>query len=923
MRSGKPPAPEGDGEQITALIKLLHDTGERLEQITAGEVDSVTDASGRTVLLRRAQDRLRHSEAARQSAILDALPSHIALLDAQGCIVSVNRAWRSFATANALRGPQFAIGVNYIDLCERARGEDAPQAHQAAAGIRALLDGTQSSFSLEYACHSPSERRWFLLTATPLGDPASGVVLMHLDITEPQRHKEALQRFRAAMDVTADAIYLVDRTTMRFVHVNDTACRMLERSRAELLAIAPHVLLGVSRAALEQTYDALIARGAPAEPLELQRQRQDGSTVWVELRRHALHDGDRWTIVTLVRDVTERRKSLGRYVQLNRVHAMLSGSIAHIMRARTRDELFREACRIAVEAGGFRMAWIGVVDPGSRQLLQVAAAGDDAAFLAKVKERFAARADAWAGSNMTALALREKRPVASNDSQQDPAVLFTEQHAAAGVRSMAVVPLIVANQAVGVVALYADEVEFFHEGELNLLAELASEIAFAIDNLGKQERLDYLAYYDVLTGLANRTLFLERVAQYVRDAARHGHGLAVFLVDLERFRNVNDSLGRPAGDAVLRQAAQWLTRRLGDANLLARLDADHFAVVLPQIRPEGNVVGLLEKTLAEFQEHAFRLEDAVFRVAAKAGAALFPVDGAEAESLLRNAEAALKKAKTGGDRYRFYTRGMTDAGAGNLTLENQLRRALDNEEFILHYQPKIDLASGALAGAEALIRWNDPATGLVPPGRFIPVLEETGLINEVGHWAMRKALADYMRWRAAGLPVVRMSVNVSPLQLRHRGFVTQVKQAIGSHFDAAAGLELEITESLIMEDVRHNLASLQALRALGVTIAIDDFGTGYSSLSYLARLPVDNLKIDRSFIVDMTVGASGLALVSAIIGLAHALKIKVVAEGVETEEQSRLLRVLNCDEVQGFLYSQPLPRETFESSFLQPLVRDA
>ncbi len=922
MRSPKAPSPEGNGEQIATLIKLLHDTGEQLEQITAGEVDAVTDAGGRILLLRRAQDRLRHSEAARQRAILDALPSHIALLDAQGCIVSVNQAWRDFATANALRGPPFAIGVNYIDLCERARGKDAPQARQAAQGIRAVLAGAQASFSLEYPCHSPSERRWFLLTATPLGEPApSGVVLMHLNITEPERHKEALQRFRAAMDVTADAIYLVDRSTMRFVHVNDTACRMLERSREELLAIAPYVLLGVSRAALEQTYDALIARGAPAEPLEQQRQRKDGSTVWVELRRHALRDADRWTIVTLVRDVTERRKSLGRYVQLNRVHAMLSGSIAHIMRARTRDELFREACRIAVEAGGFRMAWIGVVDPGSRQLLQVAAAGSNASFLAQVKERFAARADAWAGSNMTALALREKRPVASNDSQHDPDVQSPEQHAAAGVRSMAVVPLIVANQAVGVLALYAGEVEFFHEGELNLLAELASEIAFAIDNLGRQERLDYLAYYDVLTGLANRTLFLERVAQYVRDAARRGHGLAVFLMDMERFRYVNDSLGRPAGDAVLRQVAQWLTRRLGDVTLLARLDADHFAVVLPQIRPEGNVVGLLEKTLAAFQEHSFRLEDAVFQIAAKAGAALFPVDGAEAESLLRNAEAALKQAKSGGDRFRFYTRGMTDAGAGKLTLENQLRRALDNEEFILHYQPKLNLANGKLAGAEALIRWNDPATGLVPPGRFIPVLEETGLIYEVGRWAMRKALTDYLRWRAAGLPVVRLSVNVSPLQLRHRGFVTQVEQAIGS--DAAAGLELEITESLIMADVRHNLASLQAIRALGVTVAIDDFGTGYSSLSYLARLPVDSLKIDRSFIVEMTVGASGLALVSTIIALAHALKIKVVAEGVETEEQSRLLRVLNCDEVQGFLYSRPLPRETFESSFLKPALGDA
>ena len=245
-----------------------------------------------------------------------------------------------------------------------------------------------------------------------------------------------------------------------------------------------------------------------------------------------------------------------------------------------------------------------------------------------------------------------------------------------------------------------------------------------------------------------------------------------------------------------------------------------------------------------------------------------------------------------------------------------MRQALDKEEFVLHYQPKVNLASGKLTGAEALIRWNDPRTGLVPPGRFIPILEETGLIHDVGRWALRKAIEDYLRWRAAGLAAVRIAVNVSPLQLRNRGFIAEIEQAIGIDAHAAAGLELEITESLIMEDVKHSIASLQAIRAMGVTIAIDDFGTGFSSLSYLSKLPVDTLKIDRSFVIDMTAGPEGLALVSTIINLAHSLKLKVVAEGVETEEQSRLLRLLNCDEMQGFLFSKPVPGEIFETKFL-------
>jgi EAL domain-containing protein (putative c-di-GMP-specific phosphodiesterase class I) len=340
--------------------------------------------------------------------------------------------------------------------------------------------------------------------------------------------------------------------------------------------------------------------------------------------------------------------------------------------------------------------------------------------------------------------------------------------------------------------------------------------------------------------------------------------------------------------------------------------------VLPEIKQEGNVARLVEKTIRAFMDHPFRLNDAVYRIAAKVGVALFPDDGADADTLFKHAEAALKKAKASGDRYLFYTQKMTDTVAGKLTLENQLRQALDKEEFVLHYQPKVNLVSGKLTGAEALIRWNDPRTGLVPPGCFIPILEETGLIYEVGRWALRKAIEDYLRWRAAGLAAVRIAVNVSPLQLRNRGFIAEIGQAIGIDAHAAAGLELEITESLIMENVKHNIASLQAIQGMGISIAIDDFGTGFSSLSYLAKLPVDTLKIDRSFVVDMTGAPEGLALVSTIISLAHALKLKVVAEGVESEEQSRLLLLLSCDEMQGFLIGKPVPREIFETRFLAP-----
>jgi EAL domain-containing protein (putative c-di-GMP-specific phosphodiesterase class I) len=306
----------------------------------------------------------------------------------------------------------------------------------------------------------------------------------------------------------------------------------------------------------------------------------------------------------------------------------------------------------------------------------------------------------------------------------------------------------------------------------------------------------------------------------------------------------------------------------------------------------------------------------VYRIAAKFGVAIFPDDGPDATILFKNAEAALKKAKVEGHRHLFYTQKMTENVAQRLSLENQLRQALGKDEFVLHYQPKVNLASGEITAVEALIRWNDPRSGLVPPGLFIPILEETGLIYDVGLWALHQALRDYLRWRAAGLHAVRIAVNVSPLQMRHPGFVALIKQIVASDARAAQGLELEITEGTIMGDMKQAIASLQAIRALGIRIAIDDFGTGFSSLGYLSKLPIDTLKIDRMFVIDMATDEQGLSLVSTIINLAHSLHLKVVAEGVETEEQSHLLRLLKCDEMQGYLFSKPVPVDVLEQQFL-------
>jgi diguanylate cyclase (GGDEF)-like protein len=616
----------------------------------------------------------------------------------------------------------------------------------------------------------------------------------------------------------------------------------------------------------------------------------------------------------VARDRTERKVAEERLKLLNRLYAMVTGINALMVRVRDRTDLFNRACQTAVEHGEFEMAWIAIVD--ENRIVPVAWAGLDKPVMFAIERHFSSSEGTLDGKTLAARAIREKAAAVSNDVQNDESLIFGKMHAESGVRSLAVLPLIVSDNAIGVFALYTSKPEFFDAAGMLLLTELAGNVGFAIDHLERQERLDRLSYYDALTGLANRRAFLERVTQYMMSAADDGHKMAVFVIDLERFKKLNDSLGRPAGDALLKQVAEWLAQNAENAKLVARLDADHFAVVLPKVMYEANVARVLEKTIAAFMKHEFSLNDAVYRMAAKIGVAVFPDDGSDADTLFNNAEAALKKAKASRDRYLFYAQKMTETVAVSVGIENRLRRALEREEFVLHYQPKVNIVSGKLTGAEALIRWNDPVSGLTPPARFIPILEETGLIHDVGRWALRKAIEDYQRWRNDGLPAVRIAVNVSPLQLRNQNFVAEIKQAVSVAADAAAGLQLEITESVIMQDVNHSIGSLLAIRALGVTIAIDDFGTGFSSLNYLAKLPVDTLKIDRSFVVEMVSAAGGLTLVSVIINLAHALKLNTVAEGVETEEQLRQLRLLGCDEMQGYLFGKPVPVESFEQKYM-------
>ena len=618
---------------------------------------------------------------------------------------------------------------------------------------------------------------------------------------------------------------------------------------------------------------------------------------------------------SVVADDTEGRLRVAEraIAHLNRVHSMLSNIRALTNRIKDRDALLLETCRIVVEQGGFSLCRIANFDRAAQRMLTVASFVQLDPIGASIRSlggtcEAALTESAWQ-------VIRENRMVICDDWPEGEGAPSDRSEGA--VRCVALLPLNVADELVAIAMVGAANRSAFGNDAETQMGQLGSDISFGLEYLSKVERLQYLTYYDGVTGLSNRCLFLERALQYLQNARANDRHMALCLFDIERFKYVNDSLGRPAGDALLKQVGTWLSRRFGNANRVGRVGADVYGVLLPSLSSEGAASDGVEKELDSFVQQPFRLQDSMFRLAAKAGIAVFPDDGDDPETLFRHAEAALDRAKRGGERCLRYRRQMTETAAERLALETRLRHALERSEFRLHYQPKVSLKDGRLMGAEALIRWQDPMSGLVPPAQFIPVLEETGLINDVGWWALHQAMEDGRRWRSQGLSPGRLAVNVSPLQLRHPGFVPAIWRVIAAEPFTPADLELEITESVIMESIQHCLGVLHAIREMGVRIAIDDFGTGFSSLSYLSRLPVDSLKIDRSFIVDMTAGPQGLSLVTTIINLAHSLKLNVVAEGVETEEQSRLLRLLGCDDIQGYLCSEPLPADVFERRFLR------
>ncbi|MHB8482478.1 MAG: EAL domain-containing protein [Nitrospiria bacterium] len=429
------------------------------------------------------------------------------------------------------------------------------------------------------------------------------------------------------------------------------------------------------------------------------------------------------------------------------------------------------------------------------------------------------------------------------------------------------------------------------------------------ERIKAEERLSYLAHRDALTGLPNRTLMHDRLNQAMTQAQRSGTWVGVLFLDLDRFKAINDTLGHQIGDLLLKSVAERLMKCVRESDTVARLGGDEFAILLTNLKQSHHAAKVAQKVI-ETLSQPFLLGGPELFVTASVGITLYPSDEKSIEGLLKNADTAMYRAKENGrNNYQFYTGEMNTAALNRLSLENSLRLALQRNEFTVHYQPQVNLKTGQIDGVEALLRWNHPHLGNVAPSRFIPIAEETGLIVPIGEWVLRTACSQSKIWQSAGHPPIKMSINISARQLKHHYFIQLVQGILKENRLDPEFLNLELTESVIMQNVEGTIALLKHLTNMGVTFSIDDFGTGYSSLSYLKKFPVHILKVDPSFVREVATSPTDASIVISIITLAHNLKLTVIAEGVETPSQLEFLREQNCDGIQGYLFSPSLPAE--------------
>lgn len=611
----------------------------------------------------------------------------------------------------------------------------------------------------------------------------------------------------------------------------------------------------------------------------------------------------------------ERQAQQNRIARLTRILEMLSGINTAVVRIRDRLELLREACRIAVTTGHYETALVSFVDPGTRTARPYTWAGKGSERMTTTVFQIAQAAED--DSSITGRVLRSGELYLCNDlTQSERIVSGFPTLRDATYKSIVALPLTVDGTTVGAITLTAQVANAISDEELTLLSEVAANLSFALQYFEKENTVQFLSYFDPLTGLAKRVLFCERLANRLQARQVEDSQPAVAVLDLEHLSIINDSYGRHAGDHLLQRVADRLKARF-DTESLAYLGAGCFGMILEHAGTQDEALRELQPHIVSTFAKPFRIGSHDVPITVKSGLACRGSSSLDADALVQNAEAGLRQAKASGEQYHHHRLDLSSKLAARLALEHRLRSALDHNRYVLYYQPKIDIATGRMNGVEALLRWDDPERGIVSPAEFLPVLESTGMIVSVGEWALQQAAEDCQRWKAAGLQPVHVAVNCSPLQLRRPGFTDHVLNVVDGWTGDGWGLDLEITESLLIDPRSDEVRKLRTLRTAGVRVAIDDFGTGYSSLSRLSDLPVDTLKIDRSFIEGLPGNRASARLVPTVISLARAFDLLTVAEGVETRAQFNFLERAGCMQSQGYLHAQPMPALALETLLQQ------
>jgi diguanylate cyclase (GGDEF)-like protein len=599
--------------------------------------------------------------------------------------------------------------------------------------------------------------------------------------------------------------------------------------------------------------------------------------------------------------------------RLARMFAALSATSEAIMRAKSRAELFGLVCESVAKGAKFTSTCIAMAQPDSEWLDLVAVAGPTAENTRKV--RLSSNAEHPQGRGISGTAFRSGEACISNDYMSDPrGFAFHALVVSDGAKSGAAFPLPVGGKTVGVMLFLSAERHAFTAEFVELLQRLADNVCFALENFDRadaknkaDERVEYLASHDSLTNLPNREMFGGLLRHSIDMARRHAQTRTLLFVDLDRFKVINDSLGHDAGDLLLMEVAQRLRGAVRASDVVARLGGDEFVVILEDVCERAEVEGIAGKILSVLGEPV-QLSGHECHVSASIGIAMYPEHGADAQALLKNADLAMYLAKENGKSgFHFFNGEVAAQSIERLKLESELRHALERQEFSLNYQPKVDMETGQITGVEALLRWTHPELGLVPPGQFIPLAEETGLIVPIGRWVLREACAQNMAWQRRGLLPLSMAVNLSPRQFGDENLLHDIDEALSASGMSPVLLQLEVTESMMMRNVSRAVRVLDAIQSRGIRLAIDDFGTGYSSMSLMKQFPIDTIKIDRSFVRDLPQDTEDQAIAQAIISMGKALGMIIVAEGVETAEQQAFLRAHACDEAQGYLFSRPLP----------------